>query len=192
MGVTDRATAPEIADHERLVEAMARGDQAALSELYGLTVAKLVGMARRILKDPADVEEVVCDSYLHAWRTVDQYRGHRGSVIAWLMIICRNRAIDRLRNNGAGVRGRATDHGGCDALPDDAHTPLDLLLTLERDHAVHRAVAELSPLRRELLALAFFRGLTHPEIAADTRLALGTVKSHLRRAMQVLRQRLPL
>jgi RNA polymerase sigma-70 factor (ECF subfamily) len=77
-------------------------------------------------------------------------------------------------------------------MPGTEHTPLDLLLTLERDHAVHRAVAELSPLRRELLALAFFRGLTHPEIAADTRLALGTVKSHLRRAMNALRRRLPL
>jgi RNA polymerase sigma-70 factor (ECF subfamily) len=175
-------------EHERLIAAMARGEQAALSRLYGLTVPKLVAMARRILKDPADVEEVVCDSYLHAWRTADQYRGNRGSVLAWLMIICRNRAIDRFRNNGTGLRGRSSEQTV--AMPGTEHTPLDLLLTLERDHAVHRAVAELSPLRRELLALAFFRGLTHPEIAADTRLALGTVKSHLRRAMNALRRRL--
>jgi RNA polymerase sigma-70 factor (ECF subfamily) len=168
---------------------MVRGDQAALSELYGLTVTKLVGMARRILKDPADVEEVVCDSYLHAWHTADQYRRQRGSVVAWLMIICRNRAIDRFRNNGIATGARS---GGPPAVvPGVERTPLDLLLTLERDHTVHRAVAELSPLRRELLALAFFHGLTHPEIAADTRLALGTVKSHLRRAMHALRKRLP-
>jgi len=191
MGVTERAAVPQTADYERLIEAMARGEQAALSELYGLTVTKLVGMARRILKEPADVEEVVCDSYLHAWRTADQYRGDRGSVLAWLMVICRNRAIDRFRNNGAGLRGHAAGYAESDPPPGDAHTPLDLLLALERDHAVYRAVAELSPLRRELLALAFFRGLTHPEIAADTRLALGTVKSHLRRALQVLRKRLP-
>jgi RNA polymerase sigma-70 factor (ECF subfamily) len=174
---------------ERLIAAMARGDQAALRTLHGLTVTKLFGMARRILKDPADVEEVVCDAYLHAWRTAAQYRCHRGSVVAWLMIICRNRAIDRFRNNAVGLRGR--DGARSDELADAQPSPLERLLMLEREHAVQRAVAELPPLRRELLALAFFRGLTHPEIAADTRLALGTVKSHLRRAMHVLRKRLP-
>jgi RNA polymerase sigma-70 factor (ECF subfamily) len=182
--------APDTDPWARLIAGIAERDQASLSELYRLTVAKLVGMARRILKDPADVEEVVCDSYLHAWHTAAQYEPARGSVLAWLMIICRNRAIDRLRNNGAGMRGAACGAEPA-AQPGIEVTPLDLLLALERDHAVHRAVAELSPLRRELLALAFFRGLTHPEIAADTRLALGTVKSHLRRAMSALRKRLP-
>ncbi len=189
--MSEPSPATATVEYERLIEAMARGEQAALSELYGLTVRKLVGMARRILEDPADVDEVVCDSYLQAWRTAGQYRGDRGGVVAWLMIICRNRAIDRFRNIGAGSCGRPTGHGESDTPPEATHMPLDLLLTLEQDHAVHRAVAELSPLRRELLALAFFRGWTHPEIAADTRLALGTVKSHLRRAMQVLRERLP-
>jgi RNA polymerase sigma-70 factor (ECF subfamily) len=170
---------------------MVRGDQAALSELYRLTVTRLSGMARRILKDPADVEEVVCDSYLHAWHTAGQYQRTRGSVVAWLTIICRHRAIDRFRNNVVALRGRVSVSAPADSPATEERTPLALMLRLERDHAVHRALAELSPLRRELLALAFFRGLTHPEIAADTRLALGTVKSHLRRSLAALRTRLP-
>jgi RNA polymerase sigma-70 factor (ECF subfamily) len=73
----------------------------------------------------------------------------------------------------------------------DRECPTDLLQALERDSALHRTLAQLAPIHRQLLSLAFFEGLTHTEIAATTHLALGTVKSHLRRALQAIRTVLP-
>lgn len=174
-----------------LLARIADGDAAALGLFYPLTVARLVGIARAILKNRADVEEVVADVYWYLWRNAGQFDSERGSVTAWLMVVCRSRAIDRLRSQqGKGMHlPTAVDTLSQDLVARDC--PTDLLQALERDSALHRTIAQLSPIRRQLLSLAFFEGLTHTEIAATTHLALGTVKSHLRRALQAIRTVLP-
>jgi len=174
-----------------LLVRIARGDVAAFESLYGLTAARLLGIARAILKNRADVEEVVADVYWYVWRNASQFDAERGTVAAWLMILCRSRAIDRLRSSHC--KGPRTSLNR-DVLAEelvDSECPTDLLHAIERGSALHRTLAQLSPIHRQLLSLAFFEGLTHPEIAAKTNLALGTVKSHLRRALQAIRRVIP-
>jgi len=173
-----------------LVKQLAAGDRNALGALYKSTVPLLFSVARRILANAADVEEVICDIYTQVWQTAAQYDVTRGSVKTWLVMICRSRAIDRYRQNDSRAVGEVcVGEERADAFSTGFALD-DLLQALQRGTAIHDAIEQLSPLRRRLLALAFFHGLTHQEIAATTDLALGTVKSHIRRALATLRTNL--
>lgn len=158
------------------------GDHAALGELYDATVPKLYRFTSFFVKDARDVEEVICDVYVKVWQDAEQYDATRGSVLAWLLTICRSRALDLCRRN----RARASPSEspvGLEGLVVDPEGPS----AIERHTGLHQAMARLSPLRQRLLWLAFFEGLTHQDIARLTGLAVGTVKSHIRRALVTLR-----
>lgn len=165
---------------------IAARDQAALAELYDGTVSRVYALALRIVGDDSLAEEVVSDVYFQAWIDAGKYDAARGSVQAWLMVICRSRALDAWRKRGRSVPatnsceldGAAFDPG--DIVP-------DLLEATQRHGAVHRALARLEPLQRQLLGLAFFRGLSHAEIASHLGLPLGTVKTLIRLALRKLR-----
>lgn len=168
-----------------LLAAMTRREQGALSQLYDATADKLYGLARTILGNAADAEEIVCDAYVQAWQTASSYDAQRGSVLAWLLMICRSRAVDLLRQRRS--RAEALSAATSDVRAATEQGPEDLLRQIQEGTAVHRALAELTPLRRQLVALAFFRGMSHQEIAQAVELPVGTVKSHLRRSLQNLR-----
>lgn len=174
----------------RLIRKVQERDALAFSELYSRTVDKVFALARSILRNRADAEDLVCDVYERAWMTSQSYDSTRGTVLAWLLIMCRSRALDVLRQRRMRTRGGEAyareAQSGVDAGPD---VVLDLF---ERGHVVHRALATLSPLRRRMIALAFFRGLSHQEIADELSMPLGTVKSHVRRALAELRNALGL
>lgn len=178
------------ADLAGILAAMMRRDEAALGRLYDLTVDKLFSLTRRIIGNAADAEEVVCDVYVQAWQTAATFDAGRGSVLAWLLVMCRSRALDLLRQR----RARTEAAGQAVAMREESPEPgpEDLLAQIQEGTAVHRALSRLSPLRRQLVGLAFFRGLSHQEIAAAVRLPIGTVKSHLRRSLQDLRGALDL
>lgn len=166
--------------------AMARRDEAALAAFYEATLSRVYGLALRITQSAADAEEAALDAYLQAWREAAAYRPDRGSPLGWLLTITRSRAIDRRRR-----RDRAESHPDPDILRGDDPTttgdPGDLLLASKVNGVLHAALTALPPLQRQLVALAFLRDLSHGEIAALTALPLGTVKSHLRRALHQLR-----
>jgi RNA polymerase sigma-70 factor (ECF subfamily) len=173
-----------------LVARMVEGDELALTEFYDRTVAKVYGLALRIVGIAALAEEVVVDTYHQAWREVRRYDGARGVPMAWLLMMCRSRALDALRS-----RDPAIPHEDPASLVDDTlqprdADPLELLTAIEAHSALHAALVRLSPQQRQMVALAFFRGLTHEEIAAHAALPLGTVKSQIRRALDVLRRAL--
>ncbi|MGH8728559.1 MAG: sigma-70 family RNA polymerase sigma factor, partial [Burkholderiales bacterium] len=108
----------------------------------------------------------------------------RGKPLTWMLVICRSRALDYLRQND-----RAKLCGDADELAETkAADVVDLLAVLERDSAIHGALAKLAPIQRQLIALAFFRGLTQQEIATASRIPLGTVKSHIRKALEAMRK----
>ena len=165
-------------------------DPDALAELYDSTVARILALARAMLRNQADAEELVCDVYDRAWLRADTFDATRGTVLAWLLTICRSQALDRLRKRRALLR----KHEAFSREPGEASVsgPEDLLDRFQSGHAVHAALASLTPLRQKLLELAFFRGLGHREIAEELDMPLGTVKSHLRRALLELRDRLGL
>lgn len=173
-----------------LVARMAKADEAALGELYDAAIGRVYGFALRIVNHVGTAEEIASDVFLQAWRDAGRYDASRSRVLTWLLMMCRSRALDRLRAREAN-----------EVLHDDPETlvaetsaegggPADLLEATQTSHALHAAIATLQPMQRQMLGLAFFRGLSHQEIADHMDLPLGTVKSHIRRAVEALRTQL--
>jgi RNA polymerase sigma-70 factor (ECF subfamily) len=173
-----------------LVARMARRDEPALAEFYDRTAGKAYAMALRVAGNAALAEEVVADAFHQAWRDAARYDPARSGPVTWLLMMCRSRALDALRARDPALLHEAPETLVPEADCGHADDPLDLLAAVERGSEVHAALGELSPAQRQMLGLAFFRGLTHQEIAAQTGLPLGTVKSQIRRALDAMRQRL--
>jgi RNA polymerase sigma-70 factor (ECF subfamily) len=174
-----------------LLERIARGDEAALERLYDRHAATLYGVAYRIAAERRDAEEIVLDAFAQAWREAGRFRGERGSVVAWLTVICRSRALDRVRARGRRARALTTAAAGDpEAAPgmgagDPAHGAG--VEQLERRKVVAEALGALAPPQRQAIELAYFEGLSHSEIAERLGEPLGTVKTRVRLAMQRLR-----
>jgi RNA polymerase sigma-70 factor, ECF subfamily len=171
-----------------LVGNMCRGDKLALESLYEATVGKLYALASAMLRNAQDAEEVVCETYAQAWETAASFDPARASAMAWLLMMCRSRALDVLRRRR--VRGESVDLAGFERICESIQQPEELLALMQRSSRVHAALASLTTERRQLVSLAFLRDLTHQQIAEATGLPLGTVKSHLRRALAQLREQL--
>ncbi len=168
-----------------LVAAMASGSQDALRDLnlrYGHAIAVV---AERILASRADAEEVAADVLFQAWRDAARFDRGRGSVGAWLMMMARSRAIDRLRSRKA--RERAGEDAGAVGYVDD---PSDEIHVEQRRKLVSTALDRLKDGEREVLELAYFSDLSQSEIAERTRMPLGTVKTRMRTALIKLRDAL--
>jgi RNA polymerase sigma factor (sigma-70 family) len=169
------------------IDAIVDHDERALAALYDATFSRVFGIVQRIVRSSALAEEVVEETYFQVWRQAVRFDVARGTAITWLLSIARSRAIDVLRRES---RFRHESLEG-DCLPEMAAQAeaSDELLDMARHHAdLHRALMLLGAQPRQLVSLAFFRGLSHEEIASQTSLPLGTVKSQIRRALQALRQ----
>jgi len=179
----------QVSDHQlaRWIDAVVDHDELALAALYDATFARVFGIVRRIVRGTALAEEVVEETYFQVWRQAVRFDATRGSALTWLLAIARSRAIDALRHE-ARFQHDALDDDQAPATAGDA-TPQDDLLDVARHHAhLQRALTALGAQPRQLVSLAFFRGLSHEEIATQTHLPLGTVKSQIRRALLTLRQ----
>jgi RNA polymerase sigma-70 factor (ECF subfamily) len=168
------------------IRAIAGGDEAAFAAFYDATVGLVYGLALRILRDASEAEEVVSDVYLQVWRQAARFDAARGVARAWLVTIARSRALDTLRKRDPAEPRE--DAGALDDLAvSNTPDPPDWLSAVERGQTLHAALARLSPEQRQMLALAYFRGLSHQEICDHTGIPLGTVKTHLRKALDALR-----
>lgn len=170
-----------------LVDQMAQGRQDALARLYDETSSVLNGLLLRILERPEDAEEVLLDVYMKAWKYAARYSEKRGSVQAWLMIMARNAAIDRIRQKRAQPKTMAFEP---EATPEPESTeasPEEQTAERERRRKVQIVLRELPPEQREVVELAFFSGLTHAELAEHLREPLGTIKSRIRMGLIRLR-----
>ena len=171
------------------VAAMAQGQQEAMGQLYDATSGIVHGLVLRILEQKEDAEEVTLDVYMKAWRNAATYAPDRGSVISWLLMMARTTAIDRIRHRKA--QPKVTD------LPDDwpdppsrAASPEEQTAFTEWRNQVQRALADLPAEQRQVLALAFFSGLSHGELAEKLGQPLGTVKTRIRLGLTRLRKAL--
>jgi RNA polymerase sigma factor (sigma-70 family) len=188
MNGVSHSDAADVLELATLVERMRSGQERALEEVYEATVGKLYALASAILRSAEDAEEIVCETYAYAWANAARFDASRANALGWLLMLCRSRALDRLRQRRANANAldlaalRQTDIGG--------DQPYDILSLMQRRSRVHRALSQLTPQRRHLVSLAFLQGLSHQEIADATRLPLGTVKSHVRRALAQLREAL--
>ena len=177
---------PELA---AVMTGVAAGEQRALERFYRLTIGKVFGLALRIVRNRATAEEVAEDVYVQVWHTAATYDPQRCTPLGWALVICRSRAIDTLRRaDKAIVDPDPTER--LDAVAQLVPGLQDLLQATQEHAALHAALNRLQPVQRQLLGLAFFRGLTHSEIAAAAHLPLGTIKSHVRRALATLREEL--
>jgi len=170
-----------------LIARIEQRDTRALEALYEMAGARIYNFAHRFMRSHALTEEVVEDTFWQAWRQAPRFDHRRGRVMTWLLAMARSRAIDALRREQrfAGGPLATTDE---DAQVDErAH---DLLEAARGASRLHGALAALEPRGRQLLALAFFRGLTHEEIALHTTMPLGSVKSVIRRSLLQLREQL--
>jgi RNA polymerase sigma-70 factor (ECF subfamily) len=159
---------------------MAKGDENALATFYDLTRRQVYGLSVRILGDRALAEEVTLDVYLQVWRTAASYSAQRGSPLAWLMTLTRSRAIDRRRQFKPEVQLDEHHHSQAENAPQMTASGEETAVEAERACRVREALAELTPEQRQVLELAYFRGLSHSEIAECTGLPLGTVKTRIR------------
>ena len=169
-----------------LLERIVDRDESAFSALYDSLLERVYGLALRITHCVPVAEEVTEDTFWQVWRQAPRFDPVRGNAVAWVMTIARSRALDALR------RMNAAEHESLVSVTDVAtgDNPHDLLAAVQQGSRVHDALAKLDPVPRQLLALAFFRGFSHDEIAGYTSLPLGTVKSQIRRALLGLRQTL--
>lgn len=165
---------------------IASGNESALTALYASTSHKVYGCALYVTRIPGCAAEVTVDVYLQVWRNARSYDPNLGSVLTWLLTICRNRAIDVLRRRDPASLSD-DPYSLAQQEPVDANGPDALLLQSERKRCVNLALASLAPVPRQMLALAYYRGLTQQEIAVHSGLPLGTVKAHIRRALQSLK-----
>lgn len=173
---------------EELLERIAAGDAGALGELYDTYGRIVFAIIYRMLASPEAAEEVVQDVFHAVWRRAGGYQRDRGAVRTWLLSIARNAAIDWRRTKGKRVE-REVDLDAAAALRGDSSVEETVMQSL-RAERVRDAVRGLPPEQRDVLALAFWGGLTQTEIAERTGTPLGTVKSRVRLGMARLRQRL--
>lgn len=171
---------------------MAAGEESALSELYDRYSGQVLGLILRILGNYAEAEEILEEVFFQAWREANRYDGTRGSVPAWLFAIARSRAIDRIRSR---QRRDSKTVALEDATPvaemaTSATSPEGDTIRAELSSIVKAALDQLPVKQREALELAYYNGYSQSEIAELTGEPLGTIKTRMRSAMGVLRERL--
>lgn len=170
------------------VQAMARicaGEDAAVAELYDRYAPVALGLALKIVRDAQEAEDVVHDAFVAIVERADQYRAERGTVVAWLVTTVRNLALDRTRRRTrrAQITEEELRHEPLEPVMD----PESLSWAVREREAVRVALEKLSPSQRTTLEIAFFEGLSYPEIAEREGIPLGTVKSRAARALAALR-----
>ena len=183
-------------DLSRLLSRVGLGDRVAFSTLYERTSAHLLGVVLRINRDRAQAEDILQEVFVNVWRAAQNFDAAQSQPFTWLSSIARNRAIDslrraqtqpRLQSNISNVSNDHEDSDVYDTVADPASNPLDLLSQASDARALSQCMQGLNAQQRQSVALAFFDGLSHAEVAQSMRQPLGTVKSWVRRALQSLK-----
>jgi len=166
-----------------LLSRSALGDRAAFARLYQATSSKLYGVALRILRREDWAEEVLQECYVSVWRHAPEYNASRAAPMTWMTSIVRNRCLDWLRRPNP----EPLAEGAEEALEDTGPGPLAELERGRESGAIARCMGGLEAKQRQAIALAFFDGLSHAELAHHLREPLGTVKTWVRRGLAKLR-----
>jgi RNA polymerase sigma-70 factor (ECF subfamily) len=174
------------AEDLRIMHRLAGGDAEAVGDLYDRHGRAVYALAYRILRDDSEAEDVVQEVFVQAWRQAGAYDVRRGAVAAWLLVMGRTRAIDRLRRRTTRARTVETS----DTLPDPVDPgagPESTTFSLDAATRVRAALDGLSEPQRTSIELAYFEGLSQTEIAERLREPLGTVKTRIRSGLLKLR-----
>lgn len=176
---------PERSEIDGLLRAVARGDDAAFARLYDLVAPRVFGLARRVLRDPAQAEELAQEVLVEVWRTASRFDAERGSGLSWVLTIAHRRSVDRVRSEQASADrmqrvAAAAVHVPYDEVADQVGS------RLERQQ-VRRCLEGLTALQREAIMLAYYGGHTYREVSTLLHIALPTVKTRMRDGLIRLR-----
>lgn len=161
------------------------GDDGAVAEIYDRYSAMALGLALKIVRDAQEAEDVVHDAFVAIVERADQYKAERGTVVAWLVTTVRNLSLDRTRRKTR--RAQITEEELRHEPAEPVLDPESLSWAMRERDAVRKALEKLSAAQRQTLEIAFFEGLSYPEIAERENIPLGTVKSRAARALSALR-----
>ncbi len=171
-----------------LIDLIIQQDDAALDELYDRYHRLVYSIAIHVVGRPEDAEEITLDVFANVWEKADTYRSQRAKVTTWLTRIARNKAIDVLRREE--VRPMKHSISWAQVSPEPAaggNRPEPAAQLAMQKERVREAVASLPEDQQEALALAYFKGYSHSEIARELDIPLGTAKGRIRAGMQKLR-----
>ena len=176
----------------RLAELLARtalSDQAAYAELYRLTASHLYAVALRILREPAAAEDMLQEAYISVWHHAGSYSPAKAKPQTWLTSIVRNRCLDQLRRREPDTVTMTRDEDEAEMeFQAPGPTVVELLLAGAEANSVRECVDRLDGSQKQAIALAFYQGLSHTELADHLRQPLGTIKSWVRRGLERLKK----
>ncbi len=168
----------ETAGPDELLRQVARGDEQAFRALYDQLAPRVFGLAKRVVRDPAQAEEVAQEALVEVWRSAARFDAAKGSATSWVLTITHRRAVDRVRAAQAGAdRERRVAAASTETPYDDVVE--EVTASLEQQQ-VRRCLQGLTDLQREAITLAYYDGFTYREVAEKLDTALPTIKSRMR------------
>jgi RNA polymerase sigma-70 factor (ECF subfamily) len=172
-------------DVDELLRRVGRGDEAAFSALYDVMAPRVYGLARRVVRDPAQAEEVAQEALVEVWRTAARFDPAKGSATSWVLTIAHRRSVDRVRSaQAAAERERRVAAASTETPYDDVVESVTASLEQQQ---VRRCLQGLTELQRESITLAYYAGLSYREVAERLDTALPTIKTRMRDGLIRLR-----
>lgn len=174
-------------DLHLLLDKIQQEDQQALGDLYDVTVNRIFGFVLKLTNNRPLTEEIIGDLYLQVWRNAANFDSERATPIGWLLMMARSRAFDALRREQSRTKLQDAIPENFDAEDVSNPDPCTKTIDAEEGSGLQQALKLLNEQQRQMIALAFYRDMTHSEIAEYINLPLGTVKTTLRRSQAILR-----
>lgn len=170
---------------EDLLRRVAHGDEQAFDRLYEVVSAPVFGLIRRVLRDPAQSEEVAQEVMLELWRTASRFVPERGTVMTWALTIAHRRAVDRVRSEQAA--SNREDRAGRMSVERPFDVVSETTVARLEHERVRHCLSALTRLQRESVVLAYYQGYTYREVGELLSAPLGTIKTRLRDGLIRLR-----
>lgn len=180
---------PSPSEDAALMQRIAQQEQAALGLLYDRYARVMYSLAYKMLGTAEEAEEVVLDVFSQVWRTAERYDSQRGRTDSWLFLLTRSRSLDRIRRRQRKAKViEAATIATKVSLTTSGITPEEDLMINDRRQQVIRALAQIPPEQRQIIELAYYQGLSQSQIAKQTGISLGTVKTRVRLGLSKLKK----